>query len=299
MKNWVPAALVICALLSGCVSKATYQAKIDEKDQVELALQNLESSYQDLDLRFQQLLAAKQQQSQELEEGFQKNTVLQQDLLRARADIERLESVLSSRSAEAGAAMAQMRQTIDGLEEQNRELNNQLEKEKLAREARIAQMKSTYDELVGMLESEISRGEVTISELQGKLTVNMVEKILFDSGEAELKQDGQKVLQRVGDILKNVADKTIRVEGHTDNVPISARLKATFPTNWELSTARAINVVHFLQGPIGIAGNRLSACGFGPYQPVSDNATSEGRAQNRRIQIVLVPLEDSQPQPPQ
>ncbi len=95
----------------------------------------------------------------------------------------------------------------------------------------------------------------------------------------------------MGDILKGVTDKEVRVEGHTDNVPISSRLKDVFPSNWELSTARATNVVHFLQDQVGIPGERLSTCGFGQFRPVAENETAEGRAQNRRIQIVLVPLE--------
>jgi chemotaxis protein MotB len=158
-------------------------------------------------------------------------------------------------------------------------------------------MKNTYDELVDKMESEIERGEITISELQGRLTVNMVERILFDSGEAAVKPAGLEVLTRVGDILKEVADKEIRVEGHTDNVPISSRLQQTFPSNWELSTARATNVLHFLQDRIGIPGERLAACGFGEHRPIAGNDTTEGRAQNRRIQIVLVPLEGKVHQP--
>ena len=155
--------------------------------------------------------------------------------------------------------------------------------------ARLAQLKSTYDKLVDNMEEEISRGEITISELQGKLTVNMVERILFDSGKADIKKNGLAVLKRVGDVLKEASDKDIRVEGHTDNVPISSRLKDVFPSNWELSTARATNVVRFLQKDVGISGSALAACGYGEFRPVADNATAEGRAQNRRIQIVLVP----------
>jgi chemotaxis protein MotB len=120
-----------------------------------------------------------------------------------------------------------------------------------------------------------------------------VERILFDSGQADLKKAGIQVLHRVGDILKEVADKQIRVEGHTDNVPISPRLRQKFASNWELSTARATNVVRFLQQHKGIAGSRLSVAGYGPYRPVASNQSAGGRAQNRRIQIVLVPLKQT------
>lgn len=286
--------LILATLLSGCVSKAEYQRKSDEAAHLATAQTELERDYNQLISQQQQLAQRYDQRSQELEETNNAIIGLRQDQLRSTTDIERLEKVLSERSASAGAAMSEMRQTIDGLEETKRALTAQLEKEQLARQARIATMKTTYDQLVEKMESEIERGEITISELQGKLTVNLVERILFDSGQADLKTAGIQVLHRVGDILKEVDDKEIRVEGHTDNIPISPRLKKTFASNWELSTARATNVVHFLQQQKGMPGARLSVCGYGPYQPISSNKTATGRAQNRRIQIVLVPQQKTQ-----
>lgn len=163
------------------------------------------------------------------------------------------------------------------------------EKEKRENELRAAQ--ATYSELIDKMRSEISRGEVTISELQGKLTVNLVEKILFDSGSAEIKSGGKDVLSKVGIILNEVKDKEIRVEGYSDNLPISPRLQSIYPSNWELSSARAISVVQFLRNTLDIPGERLSASAFAEFRPIADNGTPEGRAQNRRIQIILTPLE--------
>ena len=283
--------LATSLLAAGCVSKSTYQRKVDEATQLTETVRGLETDYQLLVRQKEALIAGNDELNRQLTDALEKSSNLQQDLLRARADIDRLEKVLSARSEETGKALAEMRQTIDRLQAENQDLAHQVEQERVAREARIAQMKSTYDELVQKMETEIQRGEITISELQGKLTVNMVERILFDSGKADIKPAGLEVLKRVGDILKEVADKDIRVEGHTDNVPISPRLQQTFPSNWELSTTRATNVVHFLQDRVGIAGERLSACGFSQYSPVAANDTPEGRAQNRRIQIELVPLE--------
>lgn len=283
--------LATSLLTAGCVSKSTYQRKVDEATQLTETVRGLETDYEQLVKQKEALIAGNDQLNRQLTDAMEKSSNLQQDLLRARADIDRLEKVLSARSEETGKAMAEMRQTIDRLQAENQDLAHRVEQERIAREARIAQMKSTYDELVQKMETEIQRGEITISELQGKLTVNMVERILFDSGKADIKPAGLEVLKRVGDILKEVADKNIRVEGHTDNVPISPRLQQTFPSNWELSTARATNVVHFLQDRVGIAGERLSASGLSQYSPVAANDTLEGRAQNRRIQIELVPLE--------
>jgi chemotaxis protein MotB len=97
-------------------------------------------------------------------------------------------------------------------------------------------------------------------------------------------------MERVGRIIKEVADKIIRVEGHTDNVPIHPRLQEKYATNWELSNARATNVVRFLQDKIGIAPERLQAVGLSEFHPVASNKTREGRAKNRRIEIALLPI---------
>lgn len=298
MARLIPVTLVLALLLSsGCVSKSVHEQKLAENLRLHQEVAGLQQDLADLQSRHDQLSA----EHLALQDNYATATTtiagLQQDLERAARDIERLEQVLSTRSAEAGAAMSEMRQTIDRLQAENRDLSNQVEMERIAREARLAQMKSTYDQLVGKLESEIQRGEITISELQGKLTVNMVERILFDSGKAEIKSQGLEVLGRVGNILKQSRDKVVQVEGHTDSVPISGRLKDRFPSNWELSTARAANVVHFLQDQVGIPGERLAVTGYGPYRPIAENDTPQGREQNRRIQIVLVPLDAPQVRP--
>ena len=97
------------------------------------------------------------------------------------------------------------------------------------------------------------------------------------------------MLGRVGNVLKNASNKIIRVEGHTDDVPINPRLQQQFPTNWELSAARAVHVVRFLQEQVGIAPERLQAIGLSEYQPMASNKTISGRSRNRRIEITLLP----------
>ncbi|MBW2511318.1 MAG: OmpA family protein [Deltaproteobacteria bacterium] len=279
--------IFVSAILSACVSETVHQQKLDENAYLQSVIKSLEADYERLKAEKIQLADRNDSLNQRVLEAIERNKLLQEDLMRARADLERVEKVLADRSAEAGTAMAEMRQEIDRLVEGNNLLQQQLEVELQAREARLAEVQSTYDELVGKLEQEIERGEVRISELKGKLTVNVVDKILFDSGKAALKPAGIKVLQQIGDILNSAVDKNIQVEGHTDNVPISGGLAARYPSNWELSTARATTVLHFLQDKVGVSGERLSAVGYGEYQPISSNATAEGRAENRRIQIVL------------
>jgi chemotaxis protein MotB len=157
------------------------------------------------------------------------------------------------------------------------------------KEAEISRLTDTYDRLVTDMKKEIEMGQIKITQLYDRLSVSMVDKILFPSGEAEITPEGLKILERVGSVLKNTQNKIIRVEGHTDNVQIHPRLQKKFPTNWELSTARATNVVRFLQEKIGIEPVRLQAIGMSEYHPVASNKTEEGRSQNRRIEINLLP----------
>jgi chemotaxis protein MotB len=155
----------------------------------------------------------------------------------------------------------------------------------------LAKAKKSFDDLATGLKSEIAAGEIKITQLQGKLTVNLVDRILFDSGKAEIKDDGRKVLDKVGGILNTVGDKNIRIEGHTDNKPIVGDLLSKYPSNWELSTARATAVARYLQDKDKVDPSRLVAAGYGEFRPVAPNDTAESRALNRRIEIVLVPKE--------
>jgi chemotaxis protein MotB len=148
----------------------------------------------------------------------------------------------------------------------------------------------TYQDLTKKLEKEIQEGQVQITEMKNRLTMTMVDKILFPSGSVDISKAGKAVLDKVVSILKDVKDKRIQIEGHTDNVPIVSALKKRFPTNWELSTARATEVVRYLQEEGGLDPKLLSATGYAEFQPVASNDTDEGKRKNRRIEIVLLPL---------
>jgi chemotaxis protein MotB len=137
------------------------------------------------------------------------------------------------------------------------------------------------------MRSDLESKDVTISKLQGKLTVNILDRVMFDSGEAILKPDGQAVMRKIAAILVEHPALKIHVIGHTDNVPIRSR----FASNWELSTARALAAVHFLTEKAGVDPRRVGAVGYGEYRPIADNATAEGRAKNRRIAVTILPDE--------
>jgi len=146
-----------------------------------------------------------------------------------------------------------------------------------------------YQALNAQLQQEIKADQVRIKELQGRLTVTLVDEIVFSSGSAQMNAKGRETLEKIVGTLQSVTDKRIVVRGYTDNEPIGPGLRERYPTNWELSTARSSDVVRFLQAK-GIDPKRLEASGFSEYQPVASNSTPAGRKENRRIEIVLTDM---------
>ncbi len=190
-----------------------------------------------------------------------------------------LRSNLEAANARATNALAETQQAKGQIAALQTQVAN-LEKEK---EASGQMAKGLEDEMRSELESR----DVTISNLQGKLTVTILDRLMFDSGEAVLQPDGEPVLRKIAAILAGHPDLKIHVVGHTDNVPIRTR----FASNWELSTARALAAVHFLTERAGVDPRRVGAVGYGEFRPIADNSTPEGRARNRRIAITILPDE--------
>jgi chemotaxis protein MotB len=210
-----------------------------------------------------------------------KNEDLQEQLKARSGEIEALNNEKASLLKER----EDLQQEIESLKNTASELSRKAEKAE-----QLEKATQTYQDLQKKLEKEISEGQIKISEMKNRLTMTMVDKIIFPSGSTEISKEGKTVLDKVISILKDVKDKRIQVEGHTDNVKIVSDLKKRYPTNWELSTARATGVVRYLQEAGGINPNILSATGYGEYQPVASNDTDEGKHANRRIEIVLLPL---------
>ena len=134
---------------------------------------------------------------------------------------------------------------------------------------------------------EIDDKQIKLQMQEKGLVITVVGDLLFDSGKAKIRRDGYNVLNKVGDFLKNnVPELNVGIEGHTDNQPIK---HSGWKSNWELSTARALAVLHYMANEEGISPTRLSAIGYGEYRPVASNDTSEGRLANRRVEIVIMP----------
>jgi len=155
-----------------------------------------------------------------------------------------------------------------------------LEEEKGVLVAKSAQ----YEQLTSSLKSEIANGQVEISELRGKMMVKLKDRVLFASGSTALGKEGRAALDAVAAAFKDLKGKTVLVAGYTDNVPTGG--KSGFTDNWDLSTARAVTVVRYLQAR-GVPPALLGAGGFSEYRPLASNETSQGRSQNRRIEIAL------------
>ncbi len=202
-----------------------------------------------------------QPQTRELEEARREASLCVQE-----------RSTLKSRVSDLESLLGELKQQSAGLAEQVR-----------AKEEQLAKVRTTQDELVAGLQDEIANGQIQVERLRGQLRVDVVDEILFDSGEATVKPAGKEVLEKVATVLAN-AERQIRVLGHTDDVPITGRLAETYPTNWELSAARAVNVVHFLHEEAGIDPARLSASAQSQFHPRAPNDTEEGRQRNRRIE---------------
>ncbi|MBZ4420470.1 OmpA family protein [Myxococcus sp. RHSTA-1-4] len=198
----------------------------------------------------------------------------------------------SNRARDAEAARLQLAEKLAAAEAERSKLST--EKEQLSQtvqeqEAELAKLKATYDDLQDKMKAEIANGAIRLSQAEGRIQVDLVDKVLFDSGDASISARGQEVLTRLGGVLARVEDKFIQVSGHTDDSPPSQKLQSTFPTNWELSVARAVNVVRFLQDKGGVPARRMVAAGYGEMRPISSNATPQGRARNRRIEVLLMP----------
>ena len=185
---------------------------------------------------------------------------------------------------------AGLKQEVDSLTQQNSSMQKEvgsLSQEKAALVAANQQRQQQYESLVQGLSKEVEKGQLQVRQYKNMLSVDLAEQIFFDSGKATLKKEGKDVLKKVGEALKGYENKVIRVVGHTDNVKVAKSLQATFPTNWELSVARATNVVRYLQ-EVGIPPERMVPSGRGEYDPVAPNDTPEGRQKNRRIEIMLL-----------
>jgi chemotaxis protein MotB len=171
--------------------------------------------------------------------------------------------------------------------DEKQKMIDEMKKKEAAAKARLETLKGMLDKFKSMIEA----GKLKVKVKNGKMILELPSAILFPSGVAELSDEGNTVLTQVADVLKEIKGREFQVAGHTDNVPIKTK---KFKSNWQLSTERAVSVVTFLQEK-GVNAKNLSAAGYSEYQPTANNDNEDGKAQNRRIEITLMPNLDELP----
>jgi chemotaxis protein MotB len=224
----------------------------------------------------------------------------------SKADYESKVQEAASAKQDADAAkqqLAQLQQQVSGSDQQVTQLKGALgiaqaaamtdeqktELDEAKHAVQEAQERSKLlDDLQSKFKTMIDAGHLKVTTRHGRIVLQLHNDVLFPTGDAELKPDGKQAVSEIAATLRSVSFKRFQVAGHTDSQPITAETKKTYPTNWELSTARAIAVVKLLTAS-GVDPAMLSAAGYGPYDPVASNATPDGQSKNRRIEITLVP----------
>ena len=181
------------------------------------------------------------------------------------------------------------------IEERNRLLNQKNEELKEIQQntnKELTSMQQAHQDLAKSLKSELDSYKAKLEMTERGLIITFLAEIFFSSGKDVLQESAKETLQKVAIVLnKAVIDSNIAVEGHTDNVPIK---HSSWKSNWELSSARALAVVHHFIDEANIAPQRLSARGYGEYQPVASNDTTEGKQQNRRVEIIILPVQQKE-----
>ncbi len=176
---------------------------------------------------------------------------------------------------------------IAALEKDVELLNLKLDELKKKKELEMSDLEKAKKLLEEKLQKEIGDKQVRLEMAERGLAIIFLAEVLFDSGKAKIKEEAMPILDKVAVVLKeSVGDRDIGIEGHTDNEPIKY---SGWRSNWELSTGRATSVLHYLVDEKGIEPKRVSAIGYGEYRPVASNDTSEGRQQNRRVEVVILP----------
>ncbi|HEX2672869.1 MAG TPA: OmpA family protein [Polyangiaceae bacterium] len=280
-------ALLLLATPSACVSQGKYdralqdaqrakQLQIQDAGRAEDTAQEL-ARQKDSALALAASLAEEQAHlraaqadaaalQKQLDDGLARRTQLE-------AELNRVGKSASTLTAEKGALAQSLDQTKRRLEE--------LRKAQAAAEQRAA----LFRELALKLRKMVDAGELKISLRDGRMVLQLPNEVLFDSGRTDLKPAGKDALSSIAQVLKTIEKRQLQVAGHTDNVPIQ---NSAFASNWELSCARALAVVHFLIAQ-GVPPDLLSAAGYGPFDPAASNDNPTGRQANRRTEIVLQP----------
>ncbi len=267
-------------LLSACVSSGKHEATLAEMDTMR---QSLGSAQEEINRNQQQI----EQTVQELDAARMQNALAQEEINRNQQQIKKTEQQLESARKQIVTATNELMK----LESRKQDLQEELS-ESQAQMATLSIIENEtkrrnqiYKKFVNRLKTMIDGGQLTVSIEQGRIVINLPNNVLYKSGSANLNPEGEEALTQIALVLSQFSDRRFQIEGHTDNKPIKS---ARFPSNWELSTSRALTVVHLLTD-LDVVPENISAAGFGEFRPRADNETEEGRQLNRRIEIIMLP----------
>lgn len=260
MKNIIFAILALIALLSsGCVTKQTHEATLQQLDETRDSLS----------------MAQKRIFEQNLQIESNKKQIAQTNSELA---------TLDEKKAELQKELQSTQFILTNIQEQLSESQSQLDTMRKI-EAETKKRNEIYGRFVEKLQKMIDGGQLSVSIEHGRIVINLPENVLFASGSAVINSEGKDALSQIANALKEFDSRSFQIEGHTDNIPIKS---SRYPSNWELSTARALSVLHLMIQD-GVKAQNLSAAGFGEFHPRADNKTAEGRKLNRRIEIIMQP----------
>ncbi len=295
-------------LLSACVSSSKHDATLAEMDSMR---QSLESAQEEIDrnqLKIEQTL-------QELDDANMQNAQAREEIKRNQLKIDNTMQELGAANMQNALAQEeiysnqqQIKKTEEELEfakmriatAENELMKLEARKQDLQLELSESQLQmetlrsieietnrrnQIYANFVNRLQTMIDGGQLTVSIEQGRIVINLPNNVLFKSGSANLNPEGEEALTQIGSVLSQFSDRRFQIEGHTDNNPIKS---ARYPSNWELSTARALTVVHLLID-MSVDPENISAAGLGEFRPRADNENEAGRQLNRRIEIIMLP----------
>jgi chemotaxis protein MotB len=277
-------ATLVLPPLVACVPKGKYDAAVADAQQAHGQLEATEKSRQVEEAELKQQLADAAQKSQDLSEKLSDLSTADHNLqarldestaigAQLRAELEKLGKNVDSMLQERGTLSKALDDAKGRLDE--------LRKAQAAADARA----KLFKDFIQKLRSMIDAGQLRVATRAGRLVIQLPNDVLFDSGQKAIRPAGKQALTALAKVLITVPGRSFQVAGDTDNLPIQTQ---RFPSNWELSTARAVEVVHFLVSQ-AVDPHALSAAGYGEFDPVASNDTPDGRAKNRRIEITLQP----------
>jgi len=260
---------ILCGVMllsTGCVSSKTHEATLQELENTRSALASAQRTVNEQKLQIKRNQEEIERYNKEINDLKMKKKELEEEYQKLQASLNTTRMELAEKQSMLNLTEKQLK-TLRQIEAETQKRNE------------------IYARFVGKLQKMIDAGKLTVSIENGRLVINLPEDVLFPTGRTTLSAGGTETLKEIADILKELPERRFQIEGHTDTVPIH---NDRFASNWELSSGRALRVVHLMIDE-GVQPANISAAGYGEFQPRADNNTTEGKALNRRIEIVMLP----------